>query len=146
MDGEWLTQAAPFLNATLFAATCLRRVSSMVDLSRYAEACLQEAVEHSGAISRPREHAAMFGPPAAAWILIAGERIYQLCKENYKRENVANGIEHGGFSLERWAYWKQKFFEMAESEEMEDNARDYARKTGEAMGAVEVRAALPVAL
>ncbi|KAH7372255.1 hypothetical protein BKA66DRAFT_513831 [Pyrenochaeta sp. MPI-SDFR-AT-0127] len=137
MEGEWLAQATPFLNANTFAATCLSRVPEMVDLSIYAEVCLQEAVEHPGTMIQPREHAAMFGPPAVAWIFLAGKRIYQLCKQNYKRDHIASGIEQSGFSLERWAFWKRRFFEIARSEEVEVSARGYARKASEAMSAVE---------
>ena len=69
-------------------------------------------------------------PPAATWILLAGKKIYELCK---------NGKDDKGrdFSLARWALWKEKFGEIAANEELDDSVRSIAEKASAEMESLE---------
>lgn len=140
----WLAQATPFLNATSFAATYLSRVPSMTGMSLYAELCLMEALEGPYETPEPRYRMAMYVPPAATWILLAGRRLYQLCKDDYQRNDgpSAGGGERlwwngRGFSLKRWAFWKQRFCDITATEGLKGSIGDYARRAADEMGRIE---------
>lgn len=84
--------------------------------------------------------------PAVAWIELAGPRLYQFSKANadYRGEDVSPwwiGGKHGGmvmwdkrdgFSLERWAFWKDRFREFSllrtGSEEAKTRAAEAAQR------------------
>ncbi len=122
----------------------LSRVPNMTGMSLYAETCLSEAVEGPYETPEPRYRAAMYVPPAATWILLAGETLYQFCKDDYKRKDGAPGdgrdwlLWNGrGFSLKRWAFWKKRFYDVAATEELDSSVRDYARRAADHMGRIE---------
>ncbi|KAE8381114.1 hypothetical protein BDV26DRAFT_289817 [Aspergillus bertholletiae] len=132
-EDEWLAQAAPFLNATSFSAAYLNRVPHVTSWSSYSEDCLMQALEGPYETPEPRARAAMYVPPAATWILLAGDRIYSLCKNEYGRSEITSGGDQfwwrgRGFSLQRWAFWKQRFGEIAAAEGLDDHVLGYARK------------------
>lgn len=145
-EDAWLAQATPFLNATSFAATYLSRVPSETGMSLYAELCLIEAVEGPYETPERRYRAAMYVPPAAIWILLVGERLYRLCKDDYHRKDRTStdgiqwlGWNGRGFSLKRWAFWKQGFCDITATEGLESRVRDYARRAVDEMGRIEGR-------
>lgn len=131
-EEQWLAQATPFLNATSFAAKLLSRVPEMKDVAFHAEVCLSEALEGPYETPSPKARAAMYIPPVATWMSLAGEKIYGLCKENYKRtDDSVNGDDlvwkGTGFSLQRWDVWKQRLTELSQNPTLEESLRIKAR-------------------
>lgn len=149
----WLAQATPFLNATSFAATCLSRVPTMTGMSFHAECCLGQALEGPYETPEPQYHGAMYVPSAATWILLAGERLYRLCKDDYQRRDStsAGGGERlsgnggggrlsgngSGFTLKRWAFWKQRFHDITATAEFDSSVRNYAKRAADEMKRIE---------
>jgi hypothetical protein len=140
-EDAWLNQAPALLNATNFAARYFNGDPSM-GMSFYIEPCMREALEGRYGTPRPQACAAMYVPPAATWILLAGGKIYQLCRDDYQRKDgrlVGHGLawEGYGFSLDRWALWKQKFGDTMRSEGLESTVQEYARNAAREMERIE---------
>lgn len=132
-QSEWLAQAKPFLNATTFAATCLGRDPSVLDMSLHVQVCFMEAFEVPSEPQDPGARALMYVPPAATWIMLAGKQIHRLCMENYQRNDTVPGREGllwtgSGFSPERWAFWKKRFSETQKMLELDSRVREHAGK------------------
>ncbi len=89
--------------------------------------------------------------PAAAWIAIAGSRLYQYSKSNadYKGEDVSPwwiGGNHGGvvmwekrdgFSIGRWAFWRDRFREFSKVESGSEEAKTRAARAAQTMQTIE---------
>ena len=69
-------------------------------------------------------------PPAATWILLAGGKIYELCKSGKDEKSR-------GFSMGRWALWKEKFGEIAVNRELGDDVGNIASKAVSEMERIE---------
>ncbi|MCJ1423539.1 hypothetical protein MMC29_001423 [Sticta canariensis] len=116
MEGDWDEQTVILLNATTFGAVYLARAKQP-----------------------PQRYAAMYVPAAANWILLAGQRIYELCKSDYNRKDGAPGLsldeiewlwdKGRGYSLGRWALWKKRFGEVAITQGLQDGVRDLDAST-----------------
>ena len=112
-----------------------------------AEVSLMEGVEGRYQTPERRRRAAMYVPPAATWVLLAGERIYELCKSDHDRKDGAGGSTSDcgewlwkkgrGYSLERWAFWKQQFSEIATTQGLKDDVKDIAARAAAAMEKTE---------
>ncbi|MCJ1268710.1 hypothetical protein MMC22_008598 [Lobaria immixta] len=85
-------------------------------------------------------------PPAATWILFAGERIYELCKSSVSSDDGAPATvpvdewlwgEGRSYSLERWALWKKRFGDVAMTQGLQDDVKDLAGRAMFKMGKVE---------
>lgn len=85
-------------------------------------------------------------PPAASWILFAGERIYELCKSSVSCDDGAPATvpvdewlwgEGRSYSLGRWALWKKRFGEVAMTQGLQDDVKDAAGRAMSKMGKVE---------
>lgn len=90
-------------------------------------------------------------PPAATWILIAGSQIHALCKADHDRKDGAPGVtpyhdewlwgKGRGYSSERWAFWKKRFGEIAETEgeggKLGEGVRNVAATAAEKMGEID---------
>ena len=89
------------------------------------------------------QRAAMYVPPAATWVLFAGQSIYELCKINHDRRDGAPGStlygdgwlwgKGRGYSLGRWGFWKKRFGEIATTKELKDSVRDIAARAASKM-------------
>ena len=86
-------------------------------------------------------------PPAATWILIAGEKIHALCKVDHDRKDGAPGVtpyhdewlwgKGRGYGLDRWAFWKRRFEEIGKTEGLGEGVRHVAAKAAKRMGEVD---------
>ena len=86
-------------------------------------------------------------PLAATWVLLAGHRIYELCKTDHDRKDGAPGSVHydnewlwgkgRGYSLDRWAFWKKRFNEISRTQGCDDKVKDIAAKAASEMEKVE---------
>ena len=130
-EGDWTdAQKATLLNVTNFSALYLDHGQKDIGMSFHAEVSLMEGIEVPYQTPEQQRRAATVVPPAATWILLAGEKIYDLCKSGKDDKGR-------GFSLRRWALWKAKFGEIATNQGLEDNVRDIASKTACEMGRIE---------
>ena len=89
--------------------------------------------------------------PATAWIAIAGPRLYQYSKSNadYKDEDVSpwwiggtyGGVvlwdKRDGFSIERWAFWRDRFREFSKLQAGCEEAKKQAEKAAQTMQTIE---------
>lgn len=84
-------------------------------------------------------------PAAAMWVLVLGKKVYEreedLSPKNPNQGNPARGgdLWKGGpmFSKERWAFWKQRFGDVAEHGEVNGETKDIARMAVEVMEKAE---------
>lgn len=148
MEGDWDDQAMLLLNATTFGAIYLARAKqSPGGMPFHAEVSLMHGVEVPYVTPEQQRYAAMYVPAAATWILLAGQRIYELCKSDYNRKDGAPGLSRDenewlwgkgrGYSLGRWAFWKKRFGEIRTTPGLQDGVRDLAARAISEMGQIE---------
>ncbi len=84
--GDWIAQAVPLLNATTVGARYLAVGGHPISMVFHAETGFMEVVEVPIQTAAPQRLAEMYEylPPAATWVVIAGVRIYELCKVDHK--------------------------------------------------------------
>ena len=125
-----MLQVTPLMNSTTFAATLLVRSGLNIGMTFHATAALTRALEQDD-IEVDQQAAAMWVPPAATWITIAGGKLRQHCSgqlpSNVSRA-ASGSLWHGGneFSLERWSFWKRRFQELAAATSSSEDVRTYA--------------------
>ena len=130
-EGDWTdAQKARLLNVITFSALCLNHGQKDIGMSFHAEVSLMEGIEVAYQTPEQQRRAATVVPPAATWILLAGEKLYELCKSGKDDKGR-------GFSLRRWALWKEKFGEIATNQEFGDDVRDIASKAAGEMEKLE---------
>ena len=130
-EGEWTdAQKAKLMNVITFSALYLTYGQKDIGMSFHAEVSLMEAIEVPYQTPEQQRRAATVVPPAATWILLAGGKVYELCKSG-KDENGR------GFSMGRWALWKEKFGEIAANRELGDDVRNIASKAVSEMERIE---------
>ena len=130
-DEDWTeAQRATLLNVITFGALYLAHGQKDIGMSFHAEVSLLEGVEVPYQTTKQQRSAPTVVPPAATWIILAGKKIYGLCKigkENQRR----------GFSLGRWALWKTRFGEIATNQGFKKDLRESASKAVSAMSQIE---------
>lgn len=148
MEGNWDDQAMPLLNATTFGAMYFARGRQpSIGMSFHAEVSLMQGIEVPYQMPNQQRLAAMYIPPAATWILLAGERIYELCKSDHGRKDGAPGSTPNeeewlwgkgrGFSLGRWALWKERFDEIARTQGLQNGVKELSARANSEMGKLE---------
>ena len=147
--GDWAAQAVPLLNATTFGAMYLASGTKLLAMPWHAEVHLMYAIESSCHTNEGKRKSAMYVIPAATWVLLGGEKIYELCKADFDRIDAGprsgfptdNGDwlwgKGRGYSLERWAFWKKRFSEVGTSQELSDSAKDICGRASSEMERVE---------
>ena len=140
-DEEWLKQAAPLLNASIFGATLLARSDASPSMVFHVSDALAIAIEESEVQADWRD-AKMYIPPAASWMIIAGDKLYRY--SNGQRDPKAplassHSLWNGEnkFSLERWSFWKRRFLELAEVASFDDETQGFAAKAAARMTEIE---------
>ena len=148
MEGGCDEQAVILLNATTFGAIYLARAKQPpLGMPFHAEVSLMHGVEVPYETPDQQRYAAMYVPAAVTWILLAGQRVYELCKCDYNRKDGAPGLlrdenewlwgKGRGYSLGRWALWKKRFGEIAITQGLQDGVRDLAARAISKMGDIE---------
>ena len=142
-EDERRTEVAALLNSAHFAATYWRRYGTAVDFLTIGT--ISNGVEDDIKTQEELEEASIYVPPAATWILVAGDFIFDCCRQNFERRpyqgpsfsktNLFKGDK--GYSMERWAFWKQRFSEIAHMENVGAYARDFALRAFDEMVRVE---------
>ena len=130
-EGDWTdAQKATLWNVITFSALYLDHGRKDIGMSFHAEVSLMEGIEVPYQTPEQQRRAATVVPPAATWILLAGEKVYELCKSGKDDKGR-------GFSMGRWALWKEKFGEIATNQELGDDVRDIASKAVGEMEKIE---------
>ncbi|KAK4555048.1 hypothetical protein LTR86_007814 [Recurvomyces mirabilis] len=114
---EWLKQAPAYLNATTFLATLFACSSRDVGGTFNRSAALQNALENDE-VPRRQKCVAMYLEPAAAWMSIAGEKLYHHCAGSSGASSAAAGVLWKGdpsLSIDRWSFWRERFETLSEA-------------------------------
>lgn len=137
-EGDRNAQAVPLLNCTTFGAMYLAHGRQLLGMPFHAEVSLMHGIEVPCQTLEQQRRAVIYVPPAATWMLLAGEAIYELCKNDHDRKDGAPGsTSYGdewlwgqgrGYSLGRWTLWKKRFGEIASAKELEDSVTGIAAK------------------
>ena len=134
------------LNATPFGAMYLVRGKQPVGMSFHAEISLMQGIEVRYQTPDQQRHGVMDVPPAATWILLAGEKIHELCKSDHDRKDGALGSvlanewlwgKGGGYSVGRWELWKKRFGEIAGTQGLLYDVGDLAARADSEMERIE---------
>ncbi|SMY29908.1 unnamed protein product [Zymoseptoria tritici ST99CH_1A5] len=138
-DRTWREQGSGLISCTMFCANLLVRADFETHMERYAHEAMEAGLELGYALNEAdrkiERYWEIYLPPAAAWVLIAGERLYELCF----------GLVGGGrpeakyWSKDRWAGWKEKFAVMARGAGIDEDARcmEFARRAEGRMEKIE---------
>ena len=130
-EGDWTdAQRATLLNVITFSALYLTHGQKDIGMSFHAEVSLMEGIEVLYQTPEQQRRAATVVPPAATWIFFAGGKIYEICTRGKDDKGR-------GFSMGRWALWKEKFDEIAANQELGDNVRNVASKAAAEMERIE---------
>lgn len=141
---DWDAQAVPLLNATTFGAMYLAHGRQPIGMPFHAEVSFMQGIEVSCQTPEQLRCAAMYVPPAATWVLLAGKSIYELCKidHDYRKDGGPPTSLWGqgrGYSLDRWAFWKKRFGEIAKTQGLKDEVKDIAARASLEMEKIEGR-------
>lgn len=76
-------------------------------------------------------------PPAVVWILYAQDKIKELSQKGEEGDRVTRGGPRwtgpSGFSVERWNFWRQRFEEMSNRGDLNEEARALADRAYKSM-------------
>lgn len=125
-ESTWPSEAVPLLNATSFAATHLARAFDNSLMAWFASSGLEIGAGAPCRTDDQRYSAVVYLPAAAVWIMIAGERIYQFCKDGFKE-----------FSMERWDVWKKSLEENQNIEDLQHDLQVMSRRAADEMKRIE---------
>lgn len=146
-EADWDAQTVPLLNATTFGAVYLALGRQPIGMSMHAEISLMQGIEVPYQTLEQQRRAVMYVPPAATWVLLASEKIFELCKTDYDRQDGAPGSTPDGeewlwgngrgYSLGRWTFWKKRFSEIAILTELKGDVMDIAARAASEMERIE---------
>ncbi|KAH7361182.1 hypothetical protein BKA66DRAFT_514692 [Pyrenochaeta sp. MPI-SDFR-AT-0127] len=108
------------------------------DLSIFAIWSMREALEvpqEDGKDATVAQKLDAYVPAASAWVIATGQELYNrkedLTPTDPKQGNPAKGGAlwkgKAEFSRERWAFWKQRFFEIGGLEDVREKTRNVAK-------------------
>lgn len=108
----------PLLNATAFCSMYLGRAKHGDDMSFFALIEISRGVEEPYQTPEGYRNAVIYVPPAVTRILLGGKGIYGFCKSDRKCIDNQPGYvvdeasckwqQGRGYSLGRWAFWKER--------------------------------------
>ena len=155
----WAEQIRKTAHANTFAALYLNALASngrkpardfraMCDYSHWT---LCDALEVPTDSIQQIDRTEMYVPGASQYILLAGELLWKLCGEKACNDGEmviprwVGGDDGGdrmwlgeeGFGYQRWAFWKQRFREIATLERAQDVVKRLAAEAEKAMGSIE---------
>lgn len=87
----------------------LARGKQPVGMLFHAGISLMQGIEVHCQTPDQQRRAATYVPPAATWILLAGERIYELCKSDSNRRGGAPGSTPDG---DQWLWGKGRGYSL----------------------------------
>ena len=120
--GDWTdAQRQTLMNVVTFGALYLVHGEKDIGMAFHAKIGLLDGLEVPYRTTIEIRRARTNVPPAAVWILGAGETIFELCTHG-KLDT------EGDCSLVQWTYWKKRFHEIATSPMLPYDVRDIAEK------------------
>jgi hypothetical protein len=136
---EWYSDGPGLLNATRFAATTVTEGDAVYGLLRQAAEMLKDGVDdpYDDTRAYSREWKVLL-PPAATWLIIAGEVIYKSCIRG-EDERSARKFEDGYLRKDRWENWRAQLRVLAIREDLDDECRGFAAHAVERMAQIEER-------
>jgi len=144
---DYLAQAPFHLNATRFAATLLADNQVSQGLLAEADRSLKRAIDQpydktDGVQAREWQ---VLLPSAAAWISIAGHRMYSVCLDDELNKADATqeicdkwGARRSTWSRQLWEHWKTRFEVLSRQENINDECRSLSAQAAEKMANIEV--------
>ena len=130
-EADWTdAQRAAQMNAVTFGALYLSHGQKNLGMTRHAEWGLEDGVEVDYDMPEEQRRAKTNVPPAAVWIMLAGEQIHDHCKQG-------DATQERGLNLRRWSLWKRKFGEIAEHQGLASDVKDWASKAASEMDKIE---------
>lgn len=129
--------AEDLFNATTFAAHVLAslpdgKFAECGGMHTYADLALEMALELSHDSRTSREYTWQYLIlPAATWILIAGQKIHQLCHSDVPEASTGFTTHRQwsrNFCSERWSLWREQMHRLAEPPGVEEKHRGLARR------------------
>jgi len=128
---EWHAQAPGKLAATIFTATLMVQSEDFRDLATYARIAFKEILEPFDDREMADEWK-MYIPPAAAWVRIGGDVLYDLCFKKTSEEK-----KFVMFTPESWRVWKDRFAALADDEDIDERCQGLSREAAEEMERIE---------
>lgn len=132
---EWHAQAPGHLNSHTFAAAWMQREKSSSLF--YADRAFDNILQPFDETREMADEWKMYIPPAAVWITISGEVLYDLC---FKERTVEESQVARRVSPQIWSQAKQRFAALAEQMDIDDHCRGLAREAAEEMERIEQQA------
>ena len=129
-------QLAAQVNFATFGAHYLCQGKKDLSMAWHAEVIFSEALDDPH--DTPEQHywAELLVPAAATWFIQAATKIYDMCQDS---DGVRSLHTYSwSYSLERWAFWKCRFLEIAANEALKISIRDMASRAASEMGKVDV--------
>jgi hypothetical protein len=74
----------------------------------------------------------MYVPPAAAWIMLGGVVLHDLCFNQ-----ASDTSESALFTPEKWQTWKDRFFALADQTDIDEHCQGLSRQAAEEMARIE---------
>lgn len=124
---EWHAQAPGKLAATIFTATLMVQSEGFRSLATYACDAFKEILEPFDDREMADEWK-MYIPPAAAWVRIGGDVLYDLCFKKTSEEK-----EFVIFTPESWRVWKDRFAALEDDEDIDERCQGLSREAAEHM-------------
>ncbi|KAL8995237.1 MAG: hypothetical protein Q9169_004973 [Polycauliona sp. 2 TL-2023] len=125
-------QSKMLLDYTTFGALYFLYGEVDLGMSFHADVSLAGDIEQTPyQTSEEQRGARVVVPPAATWILIAGQDLYDLCKAHAE-------VRERQYDLRRWALWKTRFLAIAVNEGLTDNVKGYAARAVSRMTEIEI--------
>lgn len=123
-------QQANLMNVTTFGALYINFGKADICMIHHASDSLHDVLAPYRTSEEEQRRAATLIPPAATWILIAGENIYDFCNNRTDDEDSRRCYP---MNPGRWILWKTKFAEIATIEALDQDVRAIAAKAAREM-------------
>jgi hypothetical protein len=128
---EWHAQGPGHLSATIFTVTLMVQSEEFRSLASYASDAFDEILESFDGREMADEWK-MYIPPAAAWIMLGGEVLHDLCF-NQASETSESAL----FTPEKWEVWKDRFLALADQTDIDEHCQGLSREAAEEMVRIE---------
>ena len=121
-------QVAAEVNYATFGAHYLCQGKKDLSMAWHAEVSFKVALDGPHDTPEQQYWARLLVPAAATWFIQAAMKIFDMCRDS-------NGVS--SYSLERWAFWKCRFLEIAANEHLMISIRDMASRAASEMDKVD---------
>lgn len=128
---EWHAQVPGHLSATIFTVTLMVQSEDFRTLASYANDAFDEILESFDDREMADEWK-VYIPPAAAWIMLGGEVLHDLCF-NQASETSESAL----FTPEKWQMWKDRLLALADQMDIDEHCQGLSREAAEDMERIE---------